>query len=91
MLLFVLGEGGGFNPADLTAPLSALSSIGFAVWYSWYVTTVAMPKMLESHREERKAAADQHADSVHELLMEMKEQRLQFTAWMTARLDRDKC
>ena len=44
------------NQIDMSSVLPALStvgSLGFAVWYAYYTTTFSLPKMAESHRQER--------------------------------------
>jgi len=74
--------------------VSMVGSLGFAVWYAWYVTTVAIPKLMADHRAERENVQKRFDQNVidlrsdfnsdlHALLVEMKEQRAQFTAWMT--------
>lgn len=35
----------GFDGLNLTQ----VSSIGFAIWYGWYVTTRAIPRIVEQH------------------------------------------
>lgn len=80
--------------ASILPVVSMVGSLGFAVWYAWYVTTVAIPKLMADHRAEREEVQkrfDQNVidlrtdfnNNLHALLTEMKEQRAQFTAWMT--------
>ena len=63
--------------------VSTLGSLGFAVWYAYYTTTVAIPKLLEAHRTERLELQERFDAALHELLVELKEQRTQFATWMT--------
>lgn len=69
--------------------VSMIGSLGFAVWYAWYVTTVAIPKLMDNHRAEREEMQkrfdqlllDLRTDfnnDLHAQLVEMKEQRQQF-------------
>lgn len=45
---------GGGTDALLAGLVGSLGGGGFSVWYGWYVTTKAIPKIVEDHREERK-------------------------------------
>lgn len=72
-----------FDLGSIAAPVSALTSVGFAVWYAYYVTTVAMPKLMDAHRAERTEMQTRFDTAIHDLLGEMKEQRQQFSEWMT--------
>lgn len=70
-------DASGYLPA-----ISTVGSLGFAVWYAYYTTTVAIPKLLEAHRAERLEMQQRFDAALHELLAEMKDQRNQFAAWM---------
>lgn len=37
------------EPLDLIGPIAQLTSIGFSIWYGWYVTTKSIPKIIEQH------------------------------------------
>lgn len=89
-MLLILAEAAA-DASNLLPAISAIGSLGFAVWYAYYTTTVAIPKLLDAHAAERlamqtrfdKALADERAEFagvIHGLLAEMKEQRLQFAA-----------
>ena len=83
MWAMVLAEAAvAFDPASIMPALSTLGSLGFAVWYAYYTTTVAVPKLLESHRAERDQMQARFDATIHDLLVEMKQQRDQFEAWM---------
>lgn len=70
-----------FDPSTILPALSTVGSLGFAVWYAWYTTTVSIPKLLEAHRQERLEMQVRFDATVHELLNELKEQRCAFAAW----------
>jgi hypothetical protein len=72
------------DPSSILPALSTLGSLGFAVWYAWYTTTVSIPKLLDVHRQERLEMQVRFDACVHELLTEMKEQRIEFAAWRNA-------
>ncbi len=74
------------DPSTLTAPISAFGSLAFSIWFSWYMTTVAMPKMQASHEAERErwstaclaertAMREQFSGALRDLLAEIKELR----------------
>ena len=72
------------DPSAILPAVSTVGSLGFAVWYAWYTTTVSIPKLLEAHRQERLEMQTRFDATVMQLLTEMKEQRSEFAAWRTA-------
>lgn len=89
-LFLMLAEGSAaFDPNSLAAPLSSLGSIGFAVWYAWYQTTVTIPNMLKEHREERTLMQQRFDIATTAMLVEMQAQRRQYMSWMTGTVDSD--
>lgn len=70
-----------FDGSSIMPALSMVGSLGFAVWYAWYTTTVSIPKLLEGHRVERLEMQTRFDATVHELLDEMRQQRTEFAAW----------
>lgn len=87
-ILLILAAEAAADVSGYLPAVSTLGSLGFAVWYAYYTTTVAIPKLLEAHRAERLELQQRFDSALHELLAEMKEQRTQFAAWM-AREGRD--
>jgi len=71
------------DPSSILPALSTVGSLGFAVWYAWYTTTVSIPKLLDAHRQERLEMQARFDAIVHEMLTEMKDQRSEFAAWRT--------
>lgn len=70
---------GPFDPSTLLPTVSALGSLGFAVWYAYYTTTVMIPKLLEAHRTERQELQMRFDARLQQLLAELKEQRQEFS------------
>jgi len=68
------------DPGSLLPAVSAMGSLGFAVWYAYYTTTVVIPKLLEAHRAERQEMQIRFDNRLQQLLTELKEQRLDFTS-----------
>ena len=50
-MMLLIAEATGINTDNLPSILSAIGSIGFAVWYGWYVTTKTIPKITDKHDE----------------------------------------
>jgi len=67
-----------FDPSSLLPAVSAMGSLGFAVWYAYYTTTVVIPKLLEAHRAERQEMQTRFDARLQDLLSELKEQRNEF-------------
>jgi hypothetical protein len=73
---------GGLFLADATGAIPDLggfdigqiSSIGFAVWYGWYVTCRAIPKIIDQNNEAAKAVAVEHRQTVAVLTETFKEE-----------------
>lgn len=62
------------DPAALgwTQVLGGMTSLGFAVWYAYYTTTVTIPKMQERHAEEMREKDKVHAEVVNRMLNEFR-------------------
>ena len=43
------------SDALLAGLVGSIGGTGFSVWYGWYVTTKAIPRIVCEHRDERKA------------------------------------
>lgn len=61
--------------------ISSLSSVGFALWFAHYATTVAMPKQQAEHREAMREQCHVHATTIKELVGELREHRESYDRW----------
>lgn len=55
------------DPSAWMPAISSVTSLGFAIWFSWYTTTKTIPDMQRDHRVEREG-----------IIEEMKQQREAF-------------
>jgi len=69
---------------DLLPVFSAVSSIGFAMWYGSYTAVYLLPGMEKAHTEQLDKIQAQHSVTVDKLVTEMKEQREAFDRWKTS-------
>ena len=44
------------DPSAWMPAISSVTSLGFAIWFSWYTTTKTIPDMQRDHRVEREVA-----------------------------------
>ena len=65
----------------ITPALSAIGSLGFAIWFAYYTTTVTLPNQQKEHRDAIKELADTHAGTIKELVAEMRSSRDAFDRW----------
>lgn len=72
----------GIDPVAILPALSTISSVGFAIWYSWYVTTVAFPRREAESRAEREEMQRRFDACLQVLTEELKQVRLQKTKQM---------
>lgn len=61
--------------APMLPAISTIGSMGFAVWYAWYITTVAIPKLLDSHKQERTEMQARFDAQIHDLLEDNRQWR----------------
>lgn len=52
-LLADASASGGMSTSDIGPAISMIGSLGISIWYVYYTTTVAIPRMHRSHRIER--------------------------------------
>ena len=64
------------DASSVLPAVSTLGSLGFAVWYAWYTTTVSLPKMQDGHRQERTEMQTRFDTALHDMLAELREMRL---------------
>ena len=63
------------DASSVLPAISTVGSLGFAVWYAYFVTTSVLPKLSESHRQERTEMQTRFDAIVHDFLTELKELR----------------
>lgn len=54
--------------------IGQVSSVGFAIWYGWYVTCRAIPKIIDQHVAASAAVEAKHQEQVKELTTTFKEE-----------------
>lgn len=69
--------------ADLAPIFSSVGSIGFAVWFGGYTAMYLLPGMQKAHIDAVDKITDKHAETIKQLVDEMKEQREVFDRWRT--------
>lgn len=67
--------------ADAMPALSAVGSLGFAIWFAWYTTTTTIPNQQKEHRETIDRLTVTHSETIKELVAEMRAQRDAFDKW----------
>ena len=67
--------------ADLAPIFSSVGSIGFAVWFGGYTAMYLLPGMQKAHIDAVDKITGKHADTIRQLVEEMKEQREAFDRW----------
>lgn len=60
-------------PASLEGA-SSLTSIGFAIWYGWYVTTKAIPRIVDQHSAQLDKAEASHGRQLESLSSTFREE-----------------
>ncbi len=71
----------GFDASAITPVVSAVGSLGFAIWFAWYTTVYTLPALQKEHRDERAQAQAVFAQTVKDLVEEMKSSREMFDRW----------
>lgn len=70
---------------DLLPIFSSVSSVGFAVWYGGYTVMYLIPGLQKKNDDLIDQVTKRHDETVRQLLIELKETRLQFEAWRSGR------
>ena len=52
--------------------LGQIGSVGFAIWYGWYTTCRAIPRIIDQHAASSLAVETKHQEQVRELTMTFK-------------------
>lgn len=90
--MWALAEASGLDAAAITAGVSSVTSLGFAVWFAWYTTVYTLPGQQKLHAEQMDkrelAHAEQldkkdvvHATTIKTLVDELKSERMDFDRW----------
>ena len=70
MLMNLAETATALDVSAITPALSAIGSLGFAIWFAYYTTTVTLPNQQKEHR-----------DAIKELVAEMRSSRDAFDRW----------
>lgn len=95
-MMTLLADAAPVPPFDWTPAISAIGSVGFAVFFAAYAATKLIPDLIKDnreqverltsdHRESVEKVTTQHAATIKEIVGEMKEQRNDFDRWKTNR------
>lgn len=61
--------------------LSSIGSTGFAIWFAYYTTTTTLPTQQKEHREVVDKIVSTHAETIRELVTELKAGREAHDRW----------
>lgn len=61
--------------ADITPVVSAVGSLGFAIWFAYYTTTTTLPNQQKEHRDQIKELTESHAATIKDFVDELKDKR----------------
>lgn len=84
MFINILAEAAAANAFDvssITQVISAIGSMGFAIWFAHHTTTVTLPKQQQEHREALRDQDKTHAETIKELVTEMRASREAYDRW----------
>lgn len=56
------------GPVSIPSLIAALSGGGFSLWYGWYTTSVAIPRIVADFRDEMKTERQFHAAQIDKLI-----------------------
>ena len=83
-MLTILAETAAMDVSAITPALSAIGSLGFAIWFAYYTTTKTLPDQQKEHRDAMKDMTETHASTIKELVAEMRSGRESYDRWRTA-------
>jgi hypothetical protein len=63
-ITLLLAEATGVIPTLDGFDVTQISSIGFAIWYGWYTTSRAIPRIIDQHALQLQAADSRHRESL---------------------------
>ena len=82
-MLTILAETAAMDVSAITPALSAIGSLGFAIWFAYYTTTKTLPDQQKEHRDAIKELTETHSNTIKELVAEMRAGRDAFDRWRT--------
>jgi hypothetical protein len=80
----MLADTTAMDVSAITPALSAIGSLGFAIWFAYYTTTKTLPDQQKEHRDAIKELTETHAGTIKEMMAEMRSGRESFERWRTA-------
>lgn len=83
MLALLADNAGGTSLNDLTPIIASAGSLGFAVWFGVYVMMYHLPAQQKEHREQMEKRDEMHADTIKELVAELRAGRESYDRWRT--------
>ena len=64
-MLTILAEAvPGLDVSAITPALSAIGSLGFAIWFAYYTTTKTLPDQQKEHREQIRELTETHSATI---------------------------
>lgn len=66
---------------DFTPVVSAIGSLGFAIWFAYYTTTTTLPNQQKEHRDQIRELSETHANTIKELVAELRAGRESYDRW----------
>lgn len=87
-MLLIIAEGAsavaGLDASSIMPSIASVTSLGFAIWFAYYTTTVTLPNQQKEHREERDKTQTLFTASLKDVLDEMRTQREFYDRWKGA-------
>lgn len=91
-MLTMLAESAAFDVSAITPAVSAIGSLGFAIWFAFHTVTKTLPRQQKEHREQLKEIIDGHREEikavvtkcesvVDKVVVEMRSTRESFDQW----------
>lgn len=77
----ILADASALDVSAMTPALSAIGSLGFAIWFAYYTTTKTLPDQQKEHREAIKELNETHANTIKELVTELRSSRESYDRW----------
>lgn len=73
----------GIGLTDVTPVVSAIGSLGFAIWFAYYTTTTTLPNQQKEHRDQIRELAETHSNTIKEIVGELRASREAYDRWRT--------
>lgn len=85
--LLILADGAttpGVSVSDVMSVLQAIASVGFSIWFGYYVITVMIPRITDQQQKTVDKLNEMHAVEMKEINAERKAEREQFLSELKA-------